>query len=256
MINSDSFKLKIKLQIKSLVCNLIVDEMRRQENDAMLLRAQRRAAYEAWIDSIPSRFEYEKTYRNDRDTESPSPHTTEEIYHTQTTSQPPKNNFFAQLAESNKKNQFCELNDTIELSTDGEVVYENGKYSIIYDESVLLDTNCKTIIEFSSQNPQRISIYRTGNNDASLVFDADLRRIMCMYETFAGQIAMCVITHNIINTVANLRDNGKADLIMDYTLEMNSIKTEYTHYEMSLSAVNDERETPETSHPSFKTVKL
>lgn len=231
MAELGDLKMKVKLRIKSCICNLVLDEVRRKEEDLKLMKEKRKAAYEAWIDSIPLRYEYEKTCR---EVELPK----KNVSSAETAED--RENFFDILEKENREKQFGDIEDIIEFSTDGEVLYEDGFFSVIYDESVLLDTDCKTIIKFNVETPKRMSLYRTGNSYASLVFDVNMKRITCMYETFAGQISMCVITHNIINTISDLKENGKAELVMDYTLEMGGMKTEYTHYEMLISAVDDQ----------------
>lgn len=214
---------KIRVETSSRVCNLAFED---EVNDRLEKRTRaeyRRRAYEEWIDSIPSKYPGETS---DRASYKPENTALDKFIKSLSSDLPDS----VERIESNSAG-------TINIAPE-----ENGRsrIDVEYDESGMLGMDCKTVVTFERESPERITVYRTGTAGASLVFDSSTPRVYCMYDTPAGQIGMGVLTHRIRNTAPELLDGAEsAEIVLDYTLELGGVKAEYTHLELKLTVCEE-----------------
>ena len=212
---------KIRVETSSRVCNLAFEDAVNDRLEKRTRAEYRCRAYEEWIDSIPSEYPGETS---DRAAYKPENTALDKFIKSLSSDLPDS----VERIESNSAG-------TISFSGD-----ESGRIDVEYDESGMLGMDCKTVVTFEREFPERITVYRTGTAGASLVFDSSTPRVYCMYDTPAGQIGMGVLTHRIRNTAPELLDGAESgEIVLDYTLELGGVKAEYTHLELKLTVCEE-----------------
>lgn len=116
--------------------------------------------------------------------------------------------------------------ERIEFSTEGTLSDDGKRIEISYDESDLCGMNgSRTTLLFDKISPNLITMVRTGEYNASLVFNAVGQRQRCMYDTgILPPFELSVLTRRIDNCLSY--ENG-GTLSLDYIIEMRGVKTEY-----------------------------
>ncbi|MBR6534758.1 MAG: DUF1934 domain-containing protein [Clostridia bacterium] len=125
--------------------------------------------------------------------------------------------FFAADGEGEK--------NKIEISTEGELVIEDGKLRIEYEETELTGMDgALTVLEFSEDDRQTVTMTRSGGVSASMIFKEN-SRYMTTYETGFFPIEMCIVTKNVNN---EMYENGGV-IALDYTIEIHGVCMERTY---------------------------
>ncbi len=118
-----------------------------------------------------------------------------------------------------------EEEQTIEISTDGELSFENGTFLISYDESELTGMQgAHTVLEFAKETPEEVTMTRSGSASTSMIFKENAR-YMSTYETGIFPLEMCVSTKSVENSVG---ENGGV-IVIDYTVEIHGVCMERTY---------------------------
>lgn len=110
-----------------------------------------------------------------------------------------------------------------ELFTEGTLeISGDGKCTLSYDESKLTNAPFSiTSVHFEKDNPNLVTLMRSGDFRLAMVFEPDTRHI-CVYETPYMPIEMCIATHSLENT---LGENGGC-LRVRYSIETNGMRCE------------------------------
>ncbi len=123
----------------------------------------------------------------------------------------------------------------IEISTEGVLICENGKFSIQYDETELTGMDgAVTVIEFSQEDPSAVTMTRSGSASASMIFKENCR-YMSTYETGIFPIEMCVATKSVENKIT---ENG-GNLTIDYTIEIHGVCMERTYLVLNACVIEE-----------------
>ncbi len=119
--------------------------------------------------------------------------------------------------------------DTFEINTLCHVSRDGSKISITYTETEASGMeNSQTSVIFDENNPNTVTMMRSGSVSATLVFEAG-KRHHCMYETPFMPFEVCVFTKKAVN---RLTEDGT--LSIDYIVEIRGAKAERTKFTMRL----------------------
>ena len=111
-----------------------------------------------------------------------------------------------------------------EFVTTAKYADENGRVTITYDESELLQTpGTVSQITFSCDEPGLVAIVRSGAIKSMFVLEAG-RRHMSEYNMGFITIPMCFCASKVKNTVKD----GEGKIELDYRIEMNGSQTQRT----------------------------
>lgn len=136
-----------------------------------------------------------------------------------------ENDFFADEDGENEQ--------TIEISTDGTLSVEDGKFLISYDESELTGMDgAHTALEFLETTPEQVTMTRSGSASTSMIFKEDAR-YMSTYETGIFPLEMCISTKSVENTV---NENG-GTIVIDYTVEIHGVCMERTYLTVNIKEI-------------------
>ena len=125
--------------------------------------------------------------------------------------------FFASDGEGEK--------NKIEISTEGELVFEDGKVRVEYEETELTGMEGSvTVLEFSENDRQTVTMTRSGGVSASMIFKEN-SRYMTTYETGFFPIEMCIVTKGVSN---EMHEDGGV-IALDYTIEIHGVCMERTY---------------------------
>jgi len=105
--------------------------------------------------------------------------------------------------------------DSIELTTDGEYLSDNGVVKFSYMESELTGfegTKTSFVID-----DKRVVMTREGNVNSEMIFD-EAKKHLFAYDTPYGAVTMGVETQNI---VSSLNEDG-GDLEIRYVIDLNN----------------------------------
>jgi len=109
-----------------------------------------------------------------------------------------------------------------ELFTEGTFEINGGACTLSYDESKLTNVPFSiTSVHFEKDNPELVTLMRSGELSLAMVFEPDTRHI-CVYETPYMPIEMCIATHSLQNTLSE--DGGC--LCVRYSIEANGMRCE------------------------------
>lgn len=118
-----------------------------------------------------------------------------------------------------------EQEEKIEISTDGVLSLEKGRFSISYDETELTGMNgAQTVLEFDEACPEVVTMTRSGTVSTSMIFKEN-SRYMSTYETGIMPLEMCIDTKSVENSL----DTDGGEIIIDYTMEIHGICMERTY---------------------------
>lgn len=135
------------------------------------------------------------------------------------------------FADGDNKNE----EQKIEISTEGVLVHEDGRFSVRYDETELTGMEGSvTVVEFSDDDPSTVTMTRSGSASASMIFKEN-SRYMSTYETGIFPIEMCVATKSVCNEIT---ENG-GTVTIDYTIEIHGVCMERTYLMLTASPINE-----------------
>lgn len=119
--------------------------------------------------------------------------------------------------------------DTTDLMMEGLLVLQDGRVELSYLENELTGMEgSATSISFSLDQPELVSMLRSGAVNTALVFEPGKRHI-CVYDTPFSSFEICVKTKSVRN---ELLLNGTLDL--DYFIEIHGAKAEYCQMKISV----------------------
>lgn len=117
----------------------------------------------------------------------------------------------------------------LEITVEGRYHDDGTRISIGYKESELTGMEgSSTTVSFQKNEPQRISMLRTGNVKTALVFEK-ARRHLCIYQTPIMPFDVCVFTRSVDNRI-----ESDGILQMDYTVELRGAQSERTKFRMHI----------------------
>ena len=117
-----------------------------------------------------------------------------------------------------------------EFVTVGKYAEENGRITITYDESEILQTpGTLSQITFREEEPGLVVILRTGAVKSMFVLEAG-RRHVSEYDMGFIKIPMCFCASRVVNTVKD----GVGEIELDYRVEMNGSQTQRTKMKITL----------------------
>ena len=118
--------------------------------------------------------------------------------------------------------------EALEVNTNGMLSIEDGRIEFSYDESEITGMDgSKTAISYAEENPELITMIRSGSVSTSLVFEQG-KRHHCVYKTPYMPFEVCVHTLKVDNRLASDRS-----LYIDYIIEIRGAKAERTKLQMT-----------------------
>ncbi len=103
------------------------------------------------------------------------------------------------------------------LITEGKYCFAEGRITVTYDESELLQTpGTLTQITFKKKEPKLVAIVRSGTLPGMLVLEEG-RRHLCEYNVGFMKLPVTLYASRVKNTISH----GAGTLELDYTVEMN-----------------------------------
>ncbi|MBR5516117.1 MAG: DUF1934 domain-containing protein [Clostridia bacterium] len=126
--------------------------------------------------------------------------------------------------------------DIIEYSTDGKIVEKGDVLELSYEESVEMGMeNTLTTLIFKKDFPNTVTMARTGENAAGLIFSDTQKRQPCSYNVGGYAFNFCIYTRKIENLVT-LKGGT---LILDYVIEIQGVKTQRNRFEIKVDEMRN-----------------
>ena len=117
-----------------------------------------------------------------------------------------------------------ESENRIDVVTEGLIRRRDGRIEIEYFETELTGMNgACTCISFDEQNPELVTMIRTGSVATALVFEEGKRHV-CAYNTEEAAFEICVNTSRVDN---RMTERG-GEILLDYCIEFRGASTEHT----------------------------
>ena len=117
----------------------------------------------------------------------------------------------------------------IEMMAEGDFSIEDGKFFIDYDETEATGMEGSvTSVSFAEDQPEIVSMMRSGSVSTALVFEAH-KRHHCLYNTPYMPFEICVHTLKVEN---KLKEEGT--LSLDYVIEIRGAQAERTKFNMQI----------------------
>ena len=117
-----------------------------------------------------------------------------------------------------------ESENRIDVTTEGLIRRRDGRIEIEYFETELTGMNgACTCISFDEQNPELVTMIRTGTVATALVFEEGKRHV-CVYNTDEAAFEICVNTSRVDN---RMTERG-GEILLDYCIEFRGASTEHT----------------------------
>ena len=141
---------------------------------------------------------------------------------------------FSEDNEEETLEQVLPIEDKIEpeevaISSIGKLKRENGRFEISYDETEATGMEGSvTSVSFAEDQPEIISMMRSGSVSTALVFE-EHKRHHCIYNTPYMPFEICVHTLKVDN---KLREEGT--LSLDYVIEIRGAQAERTKFNMQI----------------------
>ncbi|MBE6686914.1 MAG: DUF1934 domain-containing protein [Ruminococcaceae bacterium] len=121
--------------------------------------------------------------------------------------------------------------DIIEYSTDGVITERGDTVELSYEESVDMGMeNTRTALVFKKQEPNTLTMARTGENSAGLIFSDTEKRQPCSYNVGGYAFNFCIYTRRIENKIT--LEGGTLNL--DYVIEVQGVKTQRNRFEIKV----------------------
>ena len=119
--------------------------------------------------------------------------------------------------------------DEMVINTEGKISLADGRFSVSYDESEATGMlGATTSVSFSLDQPEIISMIRSGSVSTALVFE-ERKRHHCLYKTPYMPFEICVHT---LSTDNRLTEDGT--LSLDYVIEIRGAQAERTKFNMQI----------------------
>ena len=112
-----------------------------------------------------------------------------------------------------------ESENRIDVVTEGLIRRRDGRIEI---ELTGMNGAC-TCISFDEQNPELVTMIRTGSVATALVFEEGKRHV-CAYNTEEAAFEICVNTSRVDN---RMTERG-GEILLDYCIEFRGASTEHT----------------------------
>ncbi len=126
--------------------------------------------------------------------------------------------------------------DIIEYSTDAHVRENGDNIELSYNESSEMGMeNTVTTLVFEKSRPNQLSMVRSGDNSAGLVFSDVIKRQPCSYSVAGYTMDFCICTRHIDNRIT--LSGGTLEL--DYTIEMQGVKTQRNRFFIKLDELRE-----------------
>lgn len=117
-----------------------------------------------------------------------------------------------------------ESENRIDVTTEGLIRRRDGRIEIEYFETELTGmAGACTCISFDEQNPELVTMIRTGSVATALVFEEGKRHV-CAYNTEEAAFEICVNTSRVDN---RMTERG-GEILLDYCIEFRGASTEHT----------------------------
>ena len=121
--------------------------------------------------------------------------------------------------------------EKIEISTEGTLALEDGRYTVSYDETELTGMDgAHTTLEFEEGTPDVVTMTRSGSASTSMIFKENTR-CMSTYETGVFPIEMCITTKSVENSL----DINGGKIVIDYTVEIHGVCMERTYLTLTVN---------------------
>ena len=115
------------------------------------------------------------------------------------------------------------------ISSVGKLKREDGRFEVSYDETEATGMEGSvTSVSFAEDQPEIVSMMRSGSVSTALVFGAH-KRHHCLYNTPYMPFEICVHTIKVEN---KLREEGT--LSLDYVIEIRGAQAERTKFNMQI----------------------
>ncbi len=122
----------------------------------------------------------------------------------------------------------------MEISTEGKLRVRDGEVRLSYEETELTGMEgATTIVSFREENPELVTMMRSGTVNTALVFEEKSRHI-CAYQTPYMPFELCVHTLKVDN---RLLSDGK--IFLDYIIEFRGAKAEHNLFELTITDAPD-----------------
>ena len=101
---------------------------------------------------------------------------------------------------------------------------EKGLLKVIYDEAAMIGVGrAETVFAFNTDTPTTVSMFKSGNLNAALVFDSVNKRQICLYNNGPFSFEITVRTDMLINDLS-YEKGGK--ITSEYTVEVKGVPAE------------------------------
>ncbi len=119
--------------------------------------------------------------------------------------------------------------EKMEIKTVGRYSVADGRAEISYDETELTGMEgARTLVSFSLNSPEIVTMLRTGSVTTALVFEKG-KRHHCVYNTPYMTFEVCVHTLDVKN---DIEKNGSVSI--DYIVEIRGARAERTKFSMRI----------------------
>ena len=115
------------------------------------------------------------------------------------------------------------------ISSVGRLKRENGRFEVSYDETEATGMEGSvTSVSFAEDQPDIVSMMRSGSVSTALVFEAH-KRHHCLYNTPYMPFEICVHTLKVENKLKE-----ESTLSLDYVIEIRGAQAERTKFNMQI----------------------
>ena len=122
------------------------------------------------------------------------------------------------------------------FETEGVVSFEKGLIKIMYDEAAMVGLGrAETVFAFNSDSPTTVSMFKSGNLNAALVFDAIQKRQICLYNSGPFSFEITVRTDMLVNSIT-YENGGK--LTAEYTVEIKGVPAELNRISVKVTPLS------------------
>ena len=122
---------------------------------------------------------------------------------------------------------------TTSVESEGELVYEDGVFSISYPETEVTGLDgCITSLSFSDRTPGRVSIFRAGPVRTALMF-GEGQRYISVYDTGFGSFEVSIVTLCCENGI----DENGGTLRVSYLVEIKGSEAERTELTVNVRCI-------------------
>lgn len=117
----------------------------------------------------------------------------------------------------------ADKNGVLEIVCEGEIKEDNGRVVLKYLENADLLADWVTTVSFDINDPNIITVERSGAMSHALVIDQGVRQFS-VYTTPYGPFEMCVYGKK----VSNLMTANGGSMVLDYTVELKGMTAQRT----------------------------